>query len=107
MAGAGEMCVREADDGAVVVAVAGRPAVALAARLDAGVRAELDHAERQRGAGVGVALAAGANERIDRHPRGLARLGLRAACNGEGKHQGLGGMAKAMHVIGSRNVGPG
>ncbi|KAG1319397.1 hypothetical protein G6F63_014762 [Rhizopus arrhizus] len=37
MAGAGKMRVRETDDAAVVVAVAGRPAIGLLARLDARV----------------------------------------------------------------------
>jgi len=65
MPGAGEVRVREADDAVVVVAVAGGPAIRFVARLDPGVRAELDHAERHHGAGEGVAFAAGADEGID------------------------------------------
>ena len=66
MASAGKMRVREADDAAVVVAVAGCPAIGLFAWLDACVRAELDHAERHRGTRVSVAFTTRTNERVDR-----------------------------------------
>lgn len=66
MAGAGKMRVREADDAAVVVAVAGRPTVGFLARLDARIRAQLDHAERHRCTRIGVAFPTGADERVDR-----------------------------------------
>src|SRR2546427_12790631 len=66
MAGAGKMRVRKPDDAAVVVAVPGCPAIGLLARLDARIRAELDHAERNRRARVRVPLPAGTDERIDR-----------------------------------------
>ena len=66
MASAGKMGVREADDAAVVVAVAGRPTVGLLARLDTGIRAELDHAERYRRTRIGVTFATGADERVHR-----------------------------------------
>ena len=66
MPGAGEVRVREADDGVVVVAVAGRPSVGLVARPDLRVGTELDHAEGHHRAREGVAFAAGADEGIDR-----------------------------------------
>ena len=66
MPGAGEMRMREADNRAVAMPVAGGPAVGLLARFDLGVRAQLHHAERHRGAGVGVAFATGADEGINR-----------------------------------------
>ena len=74
MAGAGEVGVREADDGAVVMPIAGRPAVGVLAWLDAGVGAELDHPERNGGAGIGMAFAAGADEGIHVGVGALARV---------------------------------
>ncbi|MNV25616.1 hypothetical protein D3C71_1167180 [compost metagenome] len=79
MAAAGEMRVREADDAAVVMAVAGRPAIGLVTRLDAGVRAELDHAERHRGAGIGVPFPARTDERIDGRIGTFSRTRRRSA----------------------------
>lgn len=72
MAGAREMRMREADDGGVRMAVAGSPSVGILAQLDARVRAELDHAERHRRTGKGMALATGADEGIDRGERSRA-----------------------------------
>ncbi|MNS51200.1 hypothetical protein D3C72_838680 [compost metagenome] len=80
MAGAGKMRVREADDAAVVITIARCPAIGLLSRLDARIRTELDHAERHRRTGVGVTLAAGADERIDRG------IGLVGGGHGGGGH---------------------
>ena len=77
---AGEVRMREAHDGAVAVAVARRPAIAVLARLDLGIGRKLHHAEGQGGAGKGVALAAAADEGIDRIERRL--LGWRQPLRG-------------------------
>ncbi|KAG1439172.1 hypothetical protein G6F57_019534 [Rhizopus arrhizus] len=85
------MRVRETDDAAVVVAVAGRPAIGLLARLDARVRAELDHAERHRGTGIGVAFTAGTDERVDRRVGALGSGFRRGGQGGTGSQHGSGG----------------
>src|SRR5687768_12174006 len=60
-AGAAEMRVREAVDARVAVVIAGAAVPPFQPR----VRPRLDHAERQRRTGIGVAVTAGADERID------------------------------------------
>ncbi len=82
VAGAGEVGMREADDGGVVMPVAGGPAIAVPARPDLRVGAELDHAVRHRRARIGVALATSADERVDRRQCALAGTlaGHRRAC---------------------------
>ena len=65
MAGTGEMRVRETHDAGVAVPVAGGPLVGVLEVRHRGVGRELDHAERHRGAGEGVAIAAGADARVD------------------------------------------
>lgn len=66
MPGAGEVRMRETDNRAVALPIPGGPAVGLLARFDLRVRAQLHHAERHRGAGIGVAFAAGADKRVHR-----------------------------------------
>ena len=60
-AGAAEMGVGEAHDGGVAAVVAGAPVPAIVV----GVRAELDGAEGDGGAGKAVAMAAGADDEVD------------------------------------------
>ncbi len=60
-AGAGQVRVREAEDAVVVEVIAGTSVPAFEAR----VGAELHHAERHARTGERVAVAAGADERID------------------------------------------
>ncbi|MNM93889.1 hypothetical protein D3C81_1062770 [compost metagenome] len=71
MTGAGKVRMREPDDGAVVMAIPRRPAVTLLARLDAGIRRQLDHAVRNGGPRVGMALAPGTDEGVN---GGVGRL---------------------------------
>ena len=75
VAGAGEVRVRKTEDGRIVVAVTGGPGVAFLARLELRVGAELDHAERDDRARKRVAVAARADERIDRGECAFSRLG--------------------------------
>ena len=60
-AGAAEMGVGEAHDGGVAAVVAGAPVPAVVV----GIRAELDGAEGNGGAGEAVAVAAGADDEVD------------------------------------------
>jgi hypothetical protein len=75
VAGAGKVGVREAEDGIVLVAVAGGPGIALLEVAHLGVRAQLDHAEGAGRAGEGVAVAAGADEDVDLGGLAFCRTG--------------------------------
>jgi hypothetical protein len=88
-----EVRVREAQDRAVAVVVAGGPWITLAEVAVLGVRTELHHPERAARAREGVAVAAGADEDVDRCGWGarFGRLQRRRTKqqDGEGKGSGL------------------
>ncbi len=66
---AGKVGVGEALDGLVFIAIARRVGVGMVEVADPGVGAELDHAEGDGGAGIGVAVGARADKGIDRIER--------------------------------------
>jgi len=69
VSGAGEVSVRETEDGRVLVAISSGPLVALLEGPNLGVGRQLHHAEGRGGPGKSVTLRAGADHRIDQFER--------------------------------------